>query len=152
MSPEIGVRYSGGLRGKIWGESDRPIISVPGPLMISLACRWACLPKHQPRHKFSPNPSFVHPTQPKNNTHIGPISCPVAVILPLPTLACCDALEQRRRAARSGVFLQPRLRFRARTCQHGATPTPRVQPGDLCGPDLCEGCREGYVFPPTPVL
>jgi hypothetical protein len=107
MSPEIGVRYSGGLRGEIWGESDRPIISVPGPLMISLACRWACLPKHQPRHKFSPNPSFAYPAHPTENLHtrrtnLAPSSRDTATIDPRPSpVATRSSKDGARRAAGS---------------------------------------------------
>ena len=69
-SPETGVRHSGGLGARyVENLIGRPGFAVSGPLMISPACRWARRPKHQPRHKFSPNPSFADPTHLKHNTH-----------------------------------------------------------------------------------
>jgi hypothetical protein len=56
---------------------------------------------------------------------------------------CCDTFKQRRRAARSGVLVQPRFPVRACECCHGATTTARVQFGDIRGPGVCERRRQG---------
>lgn len=104
-----------------------------------------------PRHNFTPAfPSqlstrrILHPRR-HSRAHRTAIARRRPATVASLLSRCCDTLEPRRRAARSGVFLQPHCRFRARRCQHGATTTARIQSGNLCRPGMREGRREGYV-------